>query len=140
MNRRTSLLLAVLVVVVACSKSGADLASDICAGPGLDYVRAGWGPEVQVVESVASDGRGVAEWLTTPGRPVSDEQVQSWRESIGLVAVCYYDGDFSGFPAPQDVARTFDRMLLLVPQDGEPIVQSVGPRDALAPRDGPGSE
>jgi hypothetical protein len=127
-----------LLVATGCSSTGAQVASDRCTGIGLDYVRSGWGGQVQLAATVASDGDGVVAWLTHPGKPVSEVQVTEWQQrGSSLVAVCYYDGDFSSFPGPEEAARNYTRLMLLIPEDGEPIVGSVGPMDAVRPDEGP---
>ena len=40
----------------------------------------------------------------------------------GTVAVCYYDGTFSGFPVPPGAKDVFDRLLLIVPLTGDPVL------------------
>lgn len=129
---------ALLVVLAGCSGSGAQISDELCAGKGLEYVKAGWGKEVLLVSSSLADGDSIASWLSADDRPVSDDLVNEWASrGDEAVAVCYYDGDFSGFPAPEAAAATFNRMLLLVPSKGEPWVESVGPQDKLRFEDGP---
>lgn len=137
-NRLIASAAVLILVAAACTGSGSQVASDRCASEGLEYVRSGWGDQVRLVAAVPSDGESVATWLETPGKPVSADQVAAWRD-VGAksVVICFYDGDFSSFPGPPEASKNYTRMMLLISDGEEPIVQSVGPASDLAPDQGP---
>ncbi len=127
-----------VLVIAGCSSSGAQVAADLCAGPGLEFVQQGWGVDSALVGSTDVDAKSVETWLQQPGGPVSQDQVTFWQsQKAGVVAVCYYSGDFSSFPGPPDVVKSYVRMMILIPPAGDPIVQTVGPSDVVTPNSGP---
>lgn len=92
-----------------------------------------------LVAAFSTSAGKVVEWQETrhgPDGPRIQSRFRS-RPATERVTLCYFDGLFGGFPkGPPDAAgnspRPYDRVAVLIPENGEPIVDVAGYRDRLA--------
>ena len=107
-----------------------------CTSQGLAFARASVS-DAHVVAGYSSTAGGVAQWQEHPrwGGTGYVER-SSFRDDPAAepVAVCFLDGTFAAwgrYPpplpgGPSTSAAAFDRVVVLIPQSGQPIVDTAG--------------
>jgi hypothetical protein len=128
--RRSAALVATALLFAGCvaaPPSAPQQAASLCAGSGLTAASSQGGKTV--VASFPSTVQVVLAWAAK-GR--SPEQVDTLTKLPGdaMVAFCYVDGDYSGYPQPPGGHVDYTRALYLVPAAGDPIQYWVGPSTA----------
>ena len=107
-------------------------ADTLCATTGMEAA-ARYGRIDEVLAAFASDAAAVASWVETrfgPSGPAPEPEFNPWRAEPAseLVAICYYaGGDFSAPRIPG--VDPYDMLVLLVPEEGVPVVDRFGHRN-----------
>lgn len=91
-----------------------------------------WGAVSQVVGAYSVTAGEVADWQETRHRASGIRRTSHWRSVFsGLpVHVCYYDGDFDGFPG-KGQRPPYDRLAVIIGADGAISLDAAGPRSVF---------
>jgi hypothetical protein len=132
----TTLLVGVFAAFLLVARSGdraasappsdATIAKTLCGGPGATLAQASSSGSAALVATIASSGDQARAWIGAAGQHVQGNPKWEGLASASLVAFCYYDGDFTGFPQPPGANLTYSRMLVLVSNDGHAELFAVG--------------
>jgi len=103
-----------------------------------------YSPTAQLTAAYEASAAQVVAWQERSAGPSAPHPISQWRSHIATerVTVCYYDGLFDAFPrkgppapppgvAPPPSPRPFERIILLVGQDGVPQLYVAGYRNTL---------
>ena len=101
-------------------------ATAICRAAG---VAMGWGTLGTLVAAMTVAAGDVSTWALRVGR--DDAGAWQQRPPSESAALCYFDGEFSGFPVPPGATDTFDRVLILVPATGDPSLIAAGRKSTM---------
>jgi hypothetical protein len=101
-------------------------ATAVCKAAG---VATGWGTQGALVAAMTVTASDVTTWAVRVGR--DDAGAWQQRPPSESATLCYFDGQFSGFPVPPGAPDTFDRVLILVPAEGDPSLVAAGRKSTL---------
>ncbi|MGH2796827.1 MAG: hypothetical protein ACRDM0_03920 [Thermoleophilaceae bacterium] len=113
------------------SEVSSPAALDVCLGKQAEVALA-WGRVDRLAGAYAVTAGELADWQETRHRARGIAPTSQWRDApAGLpVHVCYFDGDFDNFPG-KGQRPIYDRLAVIVGNDGALILDSAGPQSAL---------
>jgi len=127
MLKRLAQFLAVCVITsgcVAAAPTAEQQAQTLCSGPALTAAAATGGKSVAA--SFPTTAKTVLDWAAQ-GHSASQVAALAKIDPDSVVAFCYMDADYAGYPQPPGGHVDYTRALYIVPQGGEPIQYWVGP-------------
>jgi len=85
------------------------------------------GAQLDLIGAYSSTAGLVTTWDENRPNQIGPNSVFSGLPSEELVSVCYFSGDFTGFPGPPGAPTTYRTIVVVVQPDGSSMLDFAGP-------------